>query len=134
LRAKRCFDHVEVVNTWLLCTFSFVAALTVAGCDRSEPPAPSRAQATVLPAEKSRSSFSAATLEDAMVAAKVKAALIAGPGTGKALSIGVASQQNVVTLSGTVASEAIRSDAERVARTIEGVKHIRNNLTVKQPS
>lgn len=110
-----------------------MAAVIVAACDASEPHAPSAAPATVVAAEESRSSSSPATLDDAMVAAKVKAALIAETG-GKALSIDVASQQNVVTLSGTVGSEAIRNDAERVARSIKGVKHIRNNLTVKQPS
>ena len=72
----------------------------------------------------------AAAIDDATVTAKVKAALIAAPRV-KGLAIDVATSQNVVTLSGSVDSETMRTDAQRVATSIEGVKEVRNNLTVK---
>jgi osmotically-inducible protein OsmY len=75
----------------------------------------------------------AAALDDATVTAKVKAALIATPRV-KGLAIDVATRQNVVTLSGSVESAAMRTDAERVATSIEGVKEVSNQLTVKPPS
>jgi len=37
----------------------------------------------------------------------------------------------VVTLSGTVATQAQKTKAAQVAKGVEGVKSVRNNLTVK---
>jgi hyperosmotically inducible protein len=71
-----------------------------------------------------------AVLDDASVTAKVKTALIAEPGLS-GMAIDVDTSQNVVTLNGTVASDDLRQRAERVARGIEGVKEVKNNLTVK---
>ena len=83
------------------------------------------------PAQMERQAERAAVaLDDASITAKIKSALIAEPGL-KGLAIDVDTKQNVVTLNGTVASEAARSDAERVAKQVEGVTEVKNNLLVK---
>jgi osmotically-inducible protein OsmY len=50
------------------------------------------------------------------------------------MAIDVDTVQNVVTLRGTVATEDARKQAERIARQTEGVKEVKNDLTVKAPS
>jgi len=70
-------------------------------------------------------------LDDAGITAKVKTALIAEPGLS-GLAIDVDTSGNVVSLHGSVASDAARANAERVARAVGGVKDVKNNLTVKQ--
>ena len=72
-------------------------------------------------------------LDDATITAKVKTALIAEPGL-KGLAIDVDTTGNVVTLTGAVATEAAKQEAERLARGIEGVKDVTNNLDVKTAS
>jgi hyperosmotically inducible protein len=72
-------------------------------------------------------------LDDATITAKVKTALIAEPGL-KGLSIDVDTSNNVVSLNGTVGSDAARAQAEEIARKTEGVKEVKNNLTVKASS
>jgi hyperosmotically inducible protein len=111
-----------------------LAAAMLSGCDRGNRDAASPAPAVQgLPAEAERQVERAgATLDDASVTAKVKAALIGEPGlTG--LAIDVDTSQNVVTLTGSVGSDDLRAQAERTARSVEGVKDVRNNLELKQP-
>ncbi len=72
-------------------------------------------------------------LDDASVTAKVKTALIAEPGL-RALEIDVDTRDNIVTLKGTVHSDAARGEVERIALKLSGVKQVVNNLTVKQRS
>jgi hyperosmotically inducible protein len=69
-------------------------------------------------------------LDDTTITAKVKGALIADSDLS-GLSIDVDTSQNVVTLRGSVASDDMRQKAERVARSVEGVKEVRNELVVK---
>jgi osmotically-inducible protein OsmY len=38
---------------------------------------------------------------------------------------------NVVTLKGAIESDALRQQAEQVARRVDGVKDVRNNLSVR---
>lgn len=71
-----------------------------------------------------------AGMDDAAITAKVKTALIAEPDL-KGMAIDVDTEQNVVTLNGAVASEAVRERAERIAKEVEGVKDVRNQLLVK---
>jgi hyperosmotically inducible protein len=87
-----------------------------------------------LPAQAERQLERAASvLDDATITAKVKSALIAEPQL-KGLAIDVDTSKNVVTLSGSVASEQARADAERIAKQVEGVAGVKNNLEVKKPS
>ena len=72
----------------------------------------------------------AAVMDDATITAKVKTALIAEPDL-KGMAIDVDTAQNVVTLNGTVASDDVRARAERIAKEVEGVKEVRNQLLVK---
>lgn len=69
-------------------------------------------------------------LDDATVTAKVKAALIESHET-KAHQINVETMNGVVHLSGFVNNEAARSAAATIARSVTGVKDVRNNLSVK---
>ncbi|MEP6911964.1 MAG: BON domain-containing protein [bacterium] len=46
-------------------------------------------------------------------------------------TINVDVENGVVTLSGTVATQAQKSKAEQVAKGVDGIKSVKNNLTVK---
>jgi osmotically-inducible protein OsmY len=70
------------------------------------------------------------TIDDATVTARVKAALIEDPQT-KAYQIDVDTYQQAVKLNGFVDSEAARVRASAVARGVDGVKSVDNDLTVK---
>ena len=68
-------------------------------------------------------------VDDVMISSKVKAKLIANSEI-KAGDIDVSSSQGVVTLIGRVSSEAIKNEAERIARGTAGVKDVHNELLV----
>ena len=69
-------------------------------------------------------------IDDAAVTAKVKAALVEDPVT-KAMQIDVDTREGTVQLTGNVSSESEKDRATEVARGIDGVRSIENNLTVK---
>jgi hyperosmotically inducible periplasmic protein len=69
-------------------------------------------------------------IDDATVTAKVKADLVKDD-TVKATDVGVATTAGEVHLSGFVTSEAARQRAEQVAKSIKGVKSVRNDLAVQ---
>lgn len=66
---------------------------------------------------------------DATLTTRVKARLIAAPDLG-GIRIHVNSRDGEVTLSGTVASEENRHDAEKIASRTEGVRAVINQLQV----
>ena len=68
---------------------------------------------------------------DAAITTKVKTAIYDEP-TLKVMDIGVSTTDNVVTLSGTVASRTEQAKAIRVARGVDGVKSVKSQLVVKQ--
>jgi len=68
-------------------------------------------------------------VDDVMISSKVKSKLIANSEI-KAGDIDVSSSQGVVTLIGRVSSQAIKSDAERIARGTKGVTDVNNELLV----
>ncbi|MGH8578599.1 MAG: BON domain-containing protein [Gammaproteobacteria bacterium] len=68
--------------------------------------------------------------DDAMITAKVKAALAQNPGTS-AMAISVETNDQTVQLTGSVQSEDEKKKAESVARSVAGVKEVQNKLTVK---
>ncbi len=72
-------------------------------------------------------------VDDSVVTAKVKAALIQEPET-KAYQINVDTFRGIVQLSGFVDSSTARSKAVSVAKNVDGVKEVRNSLEVKQAS
>jgi osmotically-inducible protein OsmY len=68
--------------------------------------------------------------QNAALTGKVKAALAADVGL-RTLKIDVDSSGNTVTLNGVVDSEGTKRRAETVARGVDGVATVKNNLTVK---
>lgn len=70
--------------------------------------------------------------DDAAVTTGVKAK-IAADSPALALAVSVTTTDGVVTLTGAVDSDAIKSKVEQDAKTVKGVKSVVNNLTVKPP-
>jgi osmotically-inducible protein OsmY len=69
-------------------------------------------------------------VDDSVITGKVKAALIADP-TTKAHQIEVETFKGTVQLSGFVDNATARSRAGEVAKNIEGVKDVKNSLTLR---
>ena len=69
-------------------------------------------------------------VDDTVITAKVKSALVADP-TTKAHQIEVETFQGTVQLSGFVEDDEARDRAGQVARDIEGVKAVKNSLQVR---
>lgn len=109
------------------------ATLALSACNRDNPDVRQAEKAAERMENKTEQKMDSAgaTMDDATVTAKVKAALIANDQV-KGLSINVDTSANVVTLRGDVPSDAMKTQAEQVARTVEGVKEVRNELVVKQ--
>jgi hyperosmotically inducible protein len=70
-------------------------------------------------------------VDDGVVTAKVKAALIEDPMT-KAHQINVDTKNGVVLLSGFVDSKEAKMEAGQVAQRVSGVQSVRNELEIKQ--
>lgn len=68
---------------------------------------------------------------DTAITHKVKSAISNEPDL-KTTNISVSTDENVVTLSGTVKSRAERAKAIAAARKVEGVKAVKSELVVKQ--
>jgi osmotically-inducible protein OsmY len=69
-------------------------------------------------------------IDDSVITAKVKSALIADP-TTKAHQIEVETFKGQVQLSGWVDTEAARARATEVARNVEGVRDVKNSLGLR---
>jgi len=69
-------------------------------------------------------------IEDTEITAKVKAAIFAEPGL-KTLQISVDTVKGVVTLTGSVNSQANRDRAKALASSVTGVKAVENRLAIK---
>jgi hyperosmotically inducible protein len=67
--------------------------------------------------------------DDVLISSKVKSKLI-GNSEIRASDIDVSSSQGVVTLIGRVSSNAVKQEAERVARATKGVTDVSNELLV----
>jgi osmotically-inducible protein OsmY len=72
-------------------------------------------------------------IDDTGITAGVKARLLEDKSTG-GLSINVDSLNGTVALSGFATSEAEKARAEALAREVQGVKSVRNNLIVRAPT
>jgi osmotically-inducible protein OsmY len=72
-------------------------------------------------------------IEDGVVTAKVKAALVGDPVT-KAHQINVETFKGTVQLTGYVETDQARSRALEVARNVEGVKRVRDALDLRKPT
>ena len=69
-------------------------------------------------------------IDDTVITAKVKAALIEDPMT-KATEINVETFKGVVQLSGFVTSQAASNRAVELARGVAGVKSVKNDMRIK---
>ena len=74
-------------------------------------------------------SCSSQAVDDSTVTAKVKGKLAADSQTS-AIKIGVETKEGVVTLSGTVPTDAEKTKAEQLARNTDGVKRVSNDIKV----
>jgi hyperosmotically inducible protein len=79
---------------------------------------------------KSQDRSSGTVVDDSVITAKVKAALVADARTN-ALQIEVTTNSGQVQLGGFVNSSAAKQAAQEVARSVPGVKSVTNALTVK---
>lgn len=70
--------------------------------------------------------------DDATITAGVKAK-IAADSPALAAAVGVTTTEGAVTLTGAVDSAAIKAKVEADAKSVDGVKSVINNLTVKPP-
>ena len=75
---------------------------------------------------------STAALGDSTITSKVKSAISSEPELS-ALKIDVNTENGVVTLTGTVDSQQHLDRAAQVARTVDGVKSVENQLSTKAP-
>jgi hyperosmotically inducible periplasmic protein len=87
-------------------------------------------QSTPAASSASTNTGSAVANDDAALAARVKAALVADPGL-KVLPMSVATYRGVVQLSGYVDSEAQIQKALAVARGVSGVQSVSNELHLR---
>lgn len=69
-------------------------------------------------------------IDDTVITAKVKAALVKDP-TTKASEINVETFKGAVQLSGFVSSQAAASRAVELARAVEGVQSVKNDMRIK---
>jgi hyperosmotically inducible protein len=81
-------------------------------------------------AVKGGSESAGEVVDDSVLTAKVKAALIESPDT-KAHQINVETKEGVVSLSGFVDNSAAKAAATSVAKSVSGVKDVKNELSVK---
>lgn len=81
-------------------------------------------QATEVAANKAEKA-----IDDTMITAKVKSALLADS-TVKGMDINVDTVGGTVTLSGSAKSQAERSQAEALASSVEGVRNVVNRINV----
>jgi hyperosmotically inducible periplasmic protein len=72
-----------------------------------------------------------AAVDDTVIAAKVKGEIAGEAGLGTASDVNVEVNSGVVELSGFVGTSAEKTHAAEVARNINGVKEVRNNISVK---
>jgi len=113
----------------LALALSAALALALAACASDNKSSTSSSGGT---SGSTTSDISQAT-KDATLTAKVKSALAADVGLST-LSIDVDSAGNTVTLKGTVDSADKKQRAEEVARKVDGVATVRNQLAVKSGS
>lgn len=71
------------------------------------------------------------TVDDTVIAAKVKGEIAGKAGLGTASDVNVEVNSGVVELSGFVATADEKAKAAELARGINGVKDVRNNITLK---
>lgn len=102
---------------------SLAALITasIAGCDKSLDTTGTPPASTTLGTE----------IDDSVVTTRVRSALLADPNI-KSLDIVVVTRKDEVQLSGFVNSQSQIDRALEVARSIEGVRGVRNEMSIKK--
>jgi hyperosmotically inducible protein len=110
----------------LALTLSVAAALALAACSSTRSPNSSSGGTS-----GSTTSEIKQDSKDSWLTTKVKSALAADVGLKTLTGINVDTTGSVVTLKGSVDTAANKSHAEQVARGVEGVSSVKNELTVQ---
>ena len=131
-------DPRKLVFPMLVCAASLLAA----GCDanpidqapeaavRADADSPQRA-GNPKHSDGAVGAPEAESPQDARLSERVEAAIGAEPEL-RGASIAIRTEAGVVTLSGTAPHPELRSLAAQVALSVEGVKHVRNELQISQ--
>lgn len=107
-------------------TLSVAVALALAACSSNRSPNSSSGGTS-----GSTTSEIKQDSKDSWLTTKVKSALAADVGLKTLTGINVDTTGSVVTLKGSVDTAANKSRAEQVARAVEGVSSVKNELTVQ---
>lgn len=91
----------------------FALALLASGC-------------TVVEGRQTAGSY----IDDATITTKVKAQMVEDPQV-KAIDVGVETMQGVVQLSGFVPNRDMSVRAEQIARRVDGVRGVKNDLVIR---
>jgi hyperosmotically inducible periplasmic protein len=110
------------------------AALVLPACASQERSGTSSSGQTSGSSAGSGQSSDSSASSNAMLTGKVKSALAADVGLGTVTSIDVDSDNGVVTLKGRVDSADKKAKAEEVAKKVEGVRSVKNELRVEKSS
>ncbi len=99
------------------------ATIALTACDRQKPVSPdsNAPPKTTVGTE----------IDDTVLTAKVKSALLDGNDTRAAIEIKVETRKGVALLSGFVDSQARAESAIAVARAVQGVKGVENGITIR---
>jgi hyperosmotically inducible periplasmic protein len=108
---KKIMKHIAL---GLLATTVTVATITTTGCSNS-------------PYKRSSGEY----LDDQTLTARVKSALFSDPNVS-GFQVNVDSYKGTVSLSGFVDTAAQKARAEDVARQVNGVRQVQNNLSVRE--
>lgn len=111
-----------------------LSALFLTGCGKTEDKAPApgeapTAAAPAAPAPEAKTTVGT-TIDDSAITTKVKSSLLADADV-KGLDIKVETNKGEVQLSGFVDSQAQIDRAMSIARGVEGVNNVQNNMTLK---
>lgn len=83
------------------------------------------------PDNKSTGQQAADYVDDATISTKVRTAIVSEKNLDIA-DVDVTTEQNVVILTGNVATEAQKDRAEAVAKNVDGVRGVKNMITVRK--
>ena len=120
---------MKSTSTRMILTLPLAGTLLMVGaCNRQDEAAPSAATNTTTPTTTPTQATSEAA--DARITTRVQARYY-GDDQVRGRNVSVATENGVVTLRGAVQSDAARQRAVSLAREIQGVKDVRDELTVQ---
>lgn len=104
---------MRTLKVLLICLFAGTAAIQIAGC---APTATDRGTGEVV--------------DDGALTARVKTAIANEAGPGRALNVNVTTYRGTVQLSGFVETPQAVQRAGDIARSVPGVRSVKNDLTI----